>query len=710
MSNKAETPKTAAGTDARVTAAGTDARVTAAGTDARVTAAGTDAPVAAQDPVETVVWGRTLVDPYRWLQDKESEAVLAHLEAENRHTEAVLAPVAELREELYAEIKGRIKETDMSVPVVKDQWSYYTRTNEGDQYAIHCRRPAPEEGGRSDRSGGGPATESPEGEPVVDEQILLDENLEAGDSEFFELGLFDVSPDHRLLLWGADRTGDERFDAVVRDLETGEEFHDGLLDLSYGSAWALDNETFFYVRPDDANRPHEVWRHTVGQPVADDMLVFREDDERFFVGVARDKDDSYIHIGSSSKITDELRIVPADDPIAVPRLIAERRQGVEYSAAHVDDRFIILTNDGAENFRVMTAPEDDPGPDNWSELIPEAPDVTISDIDVSAHFLVLFERTEGTTRIRLRSWRDGSFTTVDQPEEVSTTWPGANPDFNATTLRYGYTSMVTPPSVFLLDTESGERELLKQQEVLGDFDPANYDTKREWATAKDGTRIPISLVWRKDAAGLGSGPDEVTAEAAARTRRRPKRRPGTRRRPKRRPGTRRRPKRRPGTRRRPKRRPETMCALCLRGIRGVHRSGVLVGSTVASRSWLLLCHRPCPGRRRNGTTVVPPGKIREEAEHLRRRHCGGRAPAHQRLDRCGPAGVAGRVGRGADGRRRGQSGAATVRRGGGPCAVRRRPQHHPRSEPAPDRHRVGGVGEPRRERGDLRGNGGLLAL
>ncbi|MGB5757016.1 MAG: S9 family peptidase [Acidimicrobiales bacterium] len=476
-----------------------------------MTAAGTDAPVAAQDPVETVVWGRTLVDPYRWLHDKESEAVLAHLEAENRHTEAVLAPVAELREELYTEIKGRIKETDMSVPVVKDQWSYYTRTNEGDQYAIHCRRPAPQEGGRSGRSGGGPAPESPEGEPAVDEQILLDENLEAGDSEFFEVGLFDVSPDHRLLLWGADRTGDERFDAVVRDLETGEEFHDGLLDLSYGSAWALDNETFFYVRPDDANRPHEVWRHTVGQPVADDMLIFREDDERFFVGVARDKDDSYIHIGSSSKITDELRIVPADDPIAVPRLIAERRQGVEYSAAHIDDRFIILTNDGAEDFRVMIAPEDDPGPDNWTELIPEAPDVTISDIDVSAHFLVLFERTEGTTRIRLRSWRDGSFTTVDQPEEVSTTWPGANPDFNATTLRYGYTSMVTPPSVFLLDTESGERQLLKQQEVLGDFDPANYDTKREWATAKDGTRIPISLVWRKDAAALSGGPSQDAA-------------------------------------------------------------------------------------------------------------------------------------------------------------------------------------------------------
>ncbi len=473
MSNKAETPKNA-------------------------TAA--VAPVAAQDPVETVVWGRTLVDSYRWLHDKESDAVLAHLEAENDYTEAVLAPVAALREELYDEIKGRIKETDMSVPVVKDQWSYYTRTNEGEQYPIHCRRPAPADGG-ADTMAGDPSA----GEPAPDEQILLDENLEAADSEFFEIGLFDVSPDHRLLLWGADRTGDERFAAMVRDLETGEEFVDGLLDLSYGSAWALDNQTFFYVRPDDANRPYEVWRHTVGHPVADDTLIFRETDERFFVGVARDKDDSFIYIGSSSKITDELRIVPADDPMALPRLLAERRQGVEFSAAHADDRFVILTNDGAENFRVMTAPEDDPGPENWTELIPEAPDVTISDIDVSAHFLVLFERTEGTTRIRLRSWSDGSFTTVDQPEEVSTTWPGANPDYNATTLRYGYTSMVTPPSVFLLDTETGERELLKRQEVLGDFDPARYETRREWAVAADGTRIPVSLVWRRDGAS-GAAP------------------------------------------------------------------------------------------------------------------------------------------------------------------------------------------------------------
>ena len=454
-------------------------------------------PVAKRVPFETKVWGHTLADPYRWLHDRDSAEVYQHLEAENDYTEAVLAPVAELREQLFAEIKSRVKETDMSVPVVKDGWSYYARTVEGDQYGIQCRR----------RVGAGQDGED------GPEEILLDENLEADGLEFFDVGIFDVSPDHRLLLWGADRTGDEHFNAVVRNLETGEEFDDGLEGLSSGSVWALDNETFFYVRQDEQSRPFEVWRHRLGTAIDDDVLVYREDDERFYVGIGRDKDDSFIYIGASSKISDELRVIPADQPTAEPRLILERRQGVEFSVAHHGDRFVILTNDGAENFRVVTAPDSNPDRSNWEDLIPGADDVTIGDIDVSAHFLVLFERTGGTTRIRLRSWSDGTFSTVEQPESVSTTWPGANPDYNAATLRYGYTSMVTPPSLFLLDTETGERELLKQQEVLGDFDQANYTTDRLWATSPDGTKVPISLVWRKDRTA-GPGPCVVYAYGA----------------------------------------------------------------------------------------------------------------------------------------------------------------------------------------------------
>jgi oligopeptidase B len=459
-------------------------------------------PVARRDPVEHTNWGRTRIDPYHWLQDRDSPEVRAHLEAENAHAEAVLAPVAELRERLYEEIKGRIKETDLSVPVPDGPWAYYGRTVEGQQYGIHCRRPVPRDGTYPTV----PDVVGPEGPP--DEQVLLDENVEAGDSEFFDIGIFEVSPDHRLLLWGADRTGDERFRAVVRDLGTGVDRDDGLNELSHGSAWALDNRTFFYVRPDDTNRPHEVWRHVVGRPAAEDELVYREDDERFFVGVGIDKDERFIQIGSSSKVTDEVRVVPADDPTAEPRLIAPRRQGIEYGVAHHGDRFVILTNDEAENFRIVTAPDHDPGPDNWEELVPGSDTVTISGFDVSATQLILFERTEGSTRIRLRSWADGSWRTVDQPETPSTTWAGANPDHQATTLRYGYSSMVTPPTLFLLDTVTGERQLLKQQEVLGGFDPAHYRTAREWAVSPDGARVPISLVWR--------APDEADGGPAER--------------------------------------------------------------------------------------------------------------------------------------------------------------------------------------------------
>ena len=455
-------------------------------------------PVARAEPVTDIHHGRSRIDPYRWLQDRESPEVRALLEAENDYTEAVLAPVADLREQLYEEIRGRIKETDLSVPVPDGPWAYYGRTIEGQQYGIHCRRPVPADGTYPTIPEAG--VEGPD-----DEQVLLDENVEAGESDFFEIGIYEVSPDHRWLLWGADRSGDERFRLLIRDLETGQDQDDGLEGLSYGTAWALDNATFFYVRPDEANRPFEVWRHRVGRPAADDELVYREDDERFFVGVGLDKDESYIHVGAGSKVTDEIRVIPADDPTAEPRLIAARRQGVEYSVAHHDDRFIVHTNDGAENFRIMTAPEDAPGPENWTELIGGSDTVTLSGFDVTSTNLVLFERSEGSTRIRLRSWADGSYLTVDQPETPSTTWPGANPDPATTTLRYGYSSMVTPPTLFLLDTETGDRQLLKQQEVLGGFDADRYRTAREWATAPDGTQVPISLVWRADRVD-GPGP------------------------------------------------------------------------------------------------------------------------------------------------------------------------------------------------------------
>ncbi len=459
-------------------------------------------PEAARVPFERTFWGDTRIDHYQWLEDGESTDVRRHLEVENAYTEQILEPVAALREKLFEEIKGRIKETDLSVPVIKDQWAYYGRTVEGLAYPIHCRRPVP--------TGAPPA--GPDlvawltDEDPADEQILLDENVEADGRDFFDIGVFEVSPDHRLLLWAYDVSGDERFRAVVRDLETGTDRELDVVDISYGSAWALDNETFFYVRSDAANRPHQIWRHRVGAPVADDTLVFEEPDERFFVGVGRDKDDSFIHIGVSSKITDEVWIIPAGAPETPPRVVAERRHGIEYGVSHHGDRFVILTNDGAENFRVMTAPDDDARPQNWEELIPGHDTITISDIDVNTTFLSLFERVDGITRIRLRLWEDGRFVTIEQPEAVSTVGPGANPDHDTTAIRYGYSSMVTPPTLFLYDVATDERFLLKQQEVLGGFDPADYRTERLEAIGSDGVAVPVSLVMRHDRSQSEPGP------------------------------------------------------------------------------------------------------------------------------------------------------------------------------------------------------------
>lgn len=448
-------------------------------------------PTARRTDFQRTFWGDTRKDPYQWLEDRSSPEVLAHLGAENEYTEAVLAPVAELRSTLFEEIKSRIKETDMSVPIVKDGWSYYSRTTEGSPYSAHYRRPV-----AVGQAGVEVFTVSEV--PTDDEQLLLDENVEAGDDEFFDIGIFDVSPNHDRLLWGADRTGDERYKALVRDLATGEDLDEGLIDLSYGSAWALDNETFFYVKPDPTNRPYQVWRHRLGRQASEDVCVFEEPDERFFVGIGRDKDDSYIHIAVSSKITDEVRILPADQPDGEFVVVAERRQGVEYSMAHHDDQFVILTNDNAENFRVMTAPESDPSPANWIELLPTRPDVMISDIDVSRQFLTLFERTEGITRLQYMNWSTKEIAAIDQPEAVSTTWPGANPDYEATSIRYGYSSMVTPPSVFLFDVETQQRTLLKQTEVLGDFQSDDYVSERQWVDVGEGVKVPLSVVRRRD--------------------------------------------------------------------------------------------------------------------------------------------------------------------------------------------------------------------
>ncbi len=446
----------------------------------------TNAPVAAKIPEVREIWGDTTTDEYAWLRTKDSADVLAHLEAENSYTSSMLADTVALQEELFDELKRRIKETDLSVPVEKDGWSYYTRTVEGTSYPIHCRRKVGND----------------------EEFVLLDENVEAADADYFEIGVFEVSLDHCRLLWAADRDGDERYQLRIREFNedgTWSDLPDVLENVAYGSAWAADNVTFFYTRADEAHRQHQVWRHVAGTGQDEDVLVFEEHDEGFNCGVGRDKDDVYIHVAASSVTTDEVWILRSDSPTDALTCVEPRHQGIEYSICHHDGRMLVLTNFEAENFKLMTAPVATPGRAHWQPFIEGRDDVMLTGIDVFDDHLVLFERTNGNTQLRAMRWDGTLDTVIEQREPVYATWGGANPSVDTNILRFGYSSMVTPPSVFTVNMDTGERTLLKQTEVLGGFDAADYDTRREWATAEDGTQIPISLVWRRDRPA-GPGP------------------------------------------------------------------------------------------------------------------------------------------------------------------------------------------------------------
>ncbi|MBW3548807.1 MAG: S9 family peptidase [Actinobacteria bacterium] len=438
--------------------------------------------------------GETVVDEYGWLRNRDDPDTIAYLEAENAWTEAVMAPTKGLQERLFQEIKGRIQETDLSVPVRKGDWWYYSRTEEGKQYGIHCRKPA-----RPDED---------EPSPDAVEQVMLDQNAEAGDAEYFAVGAFHATPDARLLAWSSDTSGDEVYTMRFRDLVTGDDLADEIPSTYYGTAWGADNATFFYVRPDAAMRPYQLWRHRLGTPAGEDVLVYTEHDERFYLGVGTTKDERFVVLGLASKVTSEAWVLDADDPTGEFRVVEPRCQEVEYSLEHWRDRFFLVTNAaGAENFKLVEAPDDRPGRDHWVEVVGHRPDVKLSGVDVFAHHLVLFERVQGLRQIRVRPMGDaGEEHVIEQPEAVSTAGGGANPEFDSTVLRYGYTSMVTPSSVFDYDMTTRRRRLRKRQPVLGGYDPADYETERVWATAGDGAQVPISLVYKRGFRRDGTAP------------------------------------------------------------------------------------------------------------------------------------------------------------------------------------------------------------
>ncbi|WP_066038564.1 S9 family peptidase [Herbiconiux solani] len=465
-------------------------------------------PRARKVPFERIHHGDVVVDPYEWLRDKEDPEVIAYLEAENAYTEAETAHLAPLRQRLFDEIKARTHETDLSVPVREGAFWYYTRTAEGSQYGRHCRAPI---AGPDDWT---PPLLEP-GVPVEGEQLVLDDNAEAEGHEFYSLGSFDVSPDGTLLAYAVDTVGDERYTLRIRDLTTGEDLADEVTGTFPGSVFSGDGGSVYYPTVDDAWRPDTIWRHRLGTEAEIDEAVFIEPDERYWVGVGLTRSKKYLEIAIGSKITSEVLLLDTTDPEATFELVWPRREGVEYSVEHAvvggEDKLLILHNDGALNFELISVDPADPvDRSRWSTVLPHDPAVRLEDVDAFAGHLTVDYRRDGLTRLAVlrldpeSTTIDGSaFAELQFDEPLFSVGTSGNPEWEQPTIRYGFTSFVTPSSVFDYDVASGSSTLLKQQRVLGGYDPAAYAERREWATAPDGTRVPISIVGRKDALESG---------------------------------------------------------------------------------------------------------------------------------------------------------------------------------------------------------------
>lgn len=458
-------------------------------------------PVAKQIPHVRTVHGDEVVDEYAWLLDRSDPDAMALLEAENVYTAAVTAHTKDLQAEIFTEIKGRTLETDLSVPSGYGGWWYYTRTVEGQQYAIHCRS-------RTE-----PSLPADPAEPIAsppDEQILVDQNELAGDSPYFALGAFAVSPDGRLLAFSTDHDGSEKYTLRFKDLDSGTVLPDEIPGTYYSAAWSKDASTLFYTTVDDAMRPYRVWRHALGTPAADDVIVHEESDERFFAGVGLSRSEDYLLIGLGSQVTSEVWILPADDPTGAFRVFEPRRQGAEYSVEHAGDRFFVVHNDDAVNFELSTTTLDQTGRSAWQPVLAHRDDTRIDDVDAFATHLVVSLRRDGTTGLHVipldADGNPGQGHDIEFAEEVRSVGAGSNPEFDTGVFRLGYTSLVVPSSVYDYTVATRDLRLRKRQPVLGAFDPSAYESFREWAVASDGTRVPISLVRRRDLASGGPAP------------------------------------------------------------------------------------------------------------------------------------------------------------------------------------------------------------
>ena len=445
-------------------------------------------PVAKKEPKVTDINGHKLVDNYHWLRDKKNPEVKAYLEAENAYTDAVMKPTEPLQKKLYGELLSRVKETDVEVPYRDGEYFYYTRTEAGKQYGIHCRK---------------------KGSMDAPEEIVLDINELAKNQTFMSVQDFAVSDDGNLLAYTTDNTGFRQFTLAVKDLRTGKILVDHAERVD-SVAWANDNKTIFYTIEDPvAKRSYRMYRHTAGTR-GPGTLVYQEKDERFDIGVQKTRSKSYLFLVSGSHTTTEARYIPAAEPSAAWKLLEPRKQGVEYYPNHNGDFFYIRVNDTGRNFRLVKAPVSDPAGKNWQEVVPQRPDVMLDDVDFFQDYYVSYEHEKGLPQLRVTTLQTGESRRVEFPEPAYICYPYINREYGAAKFKYGYQSFITPASVFEYDTPSGASTLLKQKEVPGGYDRTRYQVERIYATASDGVKIPISVVHLKGAKLDGQGPIYLT--------------------------------------------------------------------------------------------------------------------------------------------------------------------------------------------------------
>ena len=443
-------------------------------------------PVAEKRFYSHTLHGDKRVDDYFWMRDRDDPAVMAYLDAENAYTQAMMQHTEALQAELYQEMLARIQETDLSVPYRKDEYYYYSRTEAGKAYPIHCRK---------------------QGSLEAAEAILLDENQLADGHDYCEVGVFAISPNHQLLAYSVDTNGAELYTLCFLDLTTQQHYLETIPDTYYSFAWGNDSQTVFYTQVDAAHRPYKLFRHRLGTPATDDVLIYHEADDAYFLSVGTTRSEAYILLSLNSKVTSEVHYLDANHPTGEFRVIQPRSPGIEYDVEHHSDSFYITTNENAINFKLMKAPVTAASRENWEIVIPHRDTVFITGgVSPFVDHLVVYERYKGLETVRVLKLSTGEEHYITFPEPTYEVSEGGNPDFYTPILRFNYTSLVTPNSVFDYNLDTQERELKKETPVLGGYDRTRYGIERLEAIAPDGTAIPLSLVYKKGVEKTGHNP------------------------------------------------------------------------------------------------------------------------------------------------------------------------------------------------------------